>query len=83
MSLRARLLSDGDACRLLPEQTQGPYHRPVHPERMDTTEGRLGVPLQLALRLVDADGRTPVAARSSTSGRPTPAVATPGTRQRR
>lgn len=60
MSLRATLLADEVACRPLPEQTEGPYHRAVHPQRTDITEGRPGVPLQLALRLLDADGRTPL-----------------------
>ena len=61
MSLRSALLADEGACRLLPEQTEGPYHRSVHPERVDITEDRPGVALQLALRLLDADGRTPLA----------------------
>jgi protocatechuate 3,4-dioxygenase beta subunit len=61
VSLRSRVLSAAAGCRLLPEQAEGPYHRPVHPERSDITEGRPGVPLRLALRLLDADGRTPLA----------------------
>jgi protocatechuate 3,4-dioxygenase beta subunit len=38
-----------------PEQTTGPYHRPVHPERRDITGGRTGLPLRVGLRLVDLD----------------------------
>jgi protocatechuate 3,4-dioxygenase beta subunit len=61
VSLRSRVLSAAAGCRLLPQQAEGPYHRLVHPERTDIAEGRPGVPLRLALRLLDADGRTPLA----------------------
>lgn len=54
------LLTQPATCRLLPEQTAGPYHRGVHPARHDITEGRPGVPLRLGLRLTDGDGRTPL-----------------------
>jgi protocatechuate 3,4-dioxygenase beta subunit len=60
VSLRSRLLAEDSPCPLLPERTEGPYHRAVHPEREDITEGHPGVALQLALRLLDADG-TPLA----------------------
>lgn len=65
---RSRLLSSPVACRLLPEQTKGPYHRPVHPERSDITENRLGVALHLGVRLLHADGRTPL--RGGVTGHP-------------
>ncbi len=42
------------SCRLWPEQTEGPYHRDVHLERRDITEDREGLPLRVALRLLDA-----------------------------
>lgn len=48
------------SCRLWPEQTQGPYDRPVHPERRDITEDRIGLPLRVALRLVDVQTGTPL-----------------------
>lgn len=59
MSAPHRRLSTPATYRPLPEQTSGPYHRSVHPERQDVTEGLPGVPLQLALRLLD-DGTTPL-----------------------
>jgi protocatechuate 3,4-dioxygenase beta subunit len=61
VSLRSRVLSAPAECRLLPEQVEGPYRRPVHPERTHITEGRAGVPLRLALRLLDADSSAPLA----------------------
>jgi protocatechuate 3,4-dioxygenase beta subunit len=42
------------SCRLWPEQTEGPYRRDMPPERRDITEGRDGVPVRVALRLLDA-----------------------------
>jgi protocatechuate 3,4-dioxygenase beta subunit len=48
------------SCRLWPEQTEGPYDRPVHPERRDITEDRIGLPLRVGLRLVDAQSGTPL-----------------------
>ena len=42
------------SCRLWPEQTEGPYRRDMQPERRDITEGRDGLPLRVALRLLDA-----------------------------
>lgn len=35
------LASTGVTCRLLVEQTRGPYHRAVHPERREITEDRM------------------------------------------
>jgi protocatechuate 3,4-dioxygenase beta subunit len=48
------------SCRLWPEQTEGPYDRPVHPERRDITEGRVGLALRVGLRLVDARSGAPL-----------------------
>ena len=42
------------SCRLWPEQTEGPYHRDVAPERRDIAEDRRGAALRVGLRLVDA-----------------------------
>jgi len=49
------------SCRLWPEQTEGPYHRPRHPERRDITEDRVGLALRIGLRLVDAQTAAPLA----------------------
>ena len=38
------------------EQDEGPYHRDEPPDRRDVTEDRIGVPLQLGIRLADAGG---------------------------
>jgi len=44
------------ACRLWPEQMEGPYYRSDPPTRRDIVEDRAGVPLALGLRLSDATG---------------------------
>lgn len=48
------------SCRLWPEQTEGPYHRTVPPERRDVTEDREGAALRVGLRLVDATTGDPL-----------------------
>lgn len=48
------------SCRLWAEQTEGPYHRDLRLERRDITEGRDGLPLRLALRLLDAGTGSPL-----------------------
>jgi protocatechuate 3,4-dioxygenase beta subunit len=48
------------SCRLWAEQTEGPYDRPVHPERRDITEDRVGLELRVGLRLVDAQVGAPL-----------------------
>lgn len=48
------------SCRLWPEQTEGPYHRDMHLERRDITEDREGLPLRVALRLLDAATGSPL-----------------------
>lgn len=55
-----RLATARPACRVLPEQTEGPYHTRAHPERVDITEGREGMPLRVGLRLLDPDAVTPL-----------------------
>ncbi len=47
-------------CALLCALTQGPCWAPSAPLRQDVSEGEPGVPLRLALRIVQADGCTPV-----------------------
>lgn len=46
-------LLDGCAhtCQLVAEQEEGPYRRGEQPRRRDVTEGRVGSPLRLGLRL--------------------------------
>jgi protocatechuate 3,4-dioxygenase beta subunit len=55
-----RLESARPACRVLPEQTEGPYHRQAPPERVDITEDCEGMPLRVGLRLLDTDAVTPL-----------------------
>lgn len=52
--LVARLAEQPVSCRIWPEQTEGPYHRDASPERRNIVEDRVGLPLRLGLRLVDA-----------------------------
>lgn len=58
------LVAQSGSCRLWPEQTEGPYRRHVRLERRDITEDRVGLPLRVALRLLDAG-----------TGKPLPGVA--------
>jgi protocatechuate 3,4-dioxygenase beta subunit len=58
--LAALLTAAAVKCHVLPEQTQGPYHRDVHPERQDITEDRDGLPLRVGLRLLAGDCATPL-----------------------
>ena len=46
-------------CRPWAELEEGPYHRDGEPFRRDLVEDRTGIPLQLAVRLVDDDD-TPI-----------------------
>jgi len=48
------------SCTLTPEQTEGPYYIDVDSIRADVREDREGVPVRLAVRVLDADGCTPV-----------------------
>jgi protocatechuate 3,4-dioxygenase beta subunit len=51
----------GATCALTCTLTQGPCWAPTAPVRQDVSEGEAGVPVRLALRVVEADGCTPVA----------------------
>ncbi len=53
--------SGAAACSLTCTVTQGPCWAPTAPTRQDVSEGKPGIPMRLALRLVEADGCTPVA----------------------
>lgn len=44
---------EGGVCLLTPQATQGPYWFDPKLERADITEGRAGVPLELAIRVVE------------------------------
>jgi len=54
--------TDGAAadCVLTPELTEGPYYLDLDLVRRDITEGRPGVPLDLAVRVVDAGSCEPI-----------------------
>lgn len=52
--------TNSNMCVLFPEQTEGPYYLDLNLLRKDITEGSPGVPLQLALKVVDIPGCTPV-----------------------
>jgi protocatechuate 3,4-dioxygenase beta subunit len=47
-------------CVLTPELTEGPYYLPSEPFRRNITEGRPGLPLVLALTVVDAASCRPI-----------------------
>ena len=49
-----------ETCTLTCTLTQGPCWAPTAPLRQDISEGEVGLPLRLMLRLVEADGCTPV-----------------------
>lgn len=48
------------ACALTPEQTEGPFYLDVDSVRRDIREDRPGAALRVAVRVLDADGCTPV-----------------------
>ncbi len=50
---------DDSVCVLTQEQHEGPFHS-TSPMRSDVTEGKPGLPLELAMQVVSADGCTPV-----------------------
>lgn len=50
----------GSTCALTCQLTLGPCYAPTAPVRQDVSEGSPGVPLRLALRVVEADGCTTV-----------------------
>jgi protocatechuate 3,4-dioxygenase beta subunit len=47
-------------CVLMPELTEGPYYLDLDLVRRDITEGRAGVPFDLAVTVVDADSCEPI-----------------------
>src|SRR6185312_7513182 len=71
------------SCRLWPEQTEGPYDRPGHPERRDITEDRIGLPLHVGLRLVNAQTGTPPTRVATRALRPLPRAPARSSRPRR
>src|SRR5438874_427373 len=57
----ASMLSNCTVCRSWAEQDEGPYHRDAQPVRRGVVEDRVGVPLQLGIRLMHDDKRPPAA----------------------
>ncbi|MEU0338113.1 intradiol ring-cleavage dioxygenase [Streptomyces bobili] len=51
----------GDVCTLTKELTEGPYHLDGQFVRADITDGKAGIPLELALTVVDAGTCEPLA----------------------
>ena len=49
-------------CVLMPELTEGPYYLDLDLVRRDITEGRPGVPFDLAVKVVDAESCEPIEA---------------------
>jgi protocatechuate 3,4-dioxygenase beta subunit len=47
-------------CVLTPELTEGPYYLDLDLVRSDITEGRPGMPFDLVVKVVDADGCKPI-----------------------
>lgn len=54
------LFDEAASCTLTPEETEGPYYFDANAIRSDIREDRLGVPLRLALRVMDDDSCAPV-----------------------
>jgi protocatechuate 3,4-dioxygenase beta subunit len=50
----------GTACVLTPEVTEGPFYLDLDKVRSDITEGKDGMPLDLKITVVDANGCAPV-----------------------
>jgi len=51
---------DAATCTVTPEQTEGPYYLDVDKIRADIREDREGAELEVAVRVMDADGCTPI-----------------------
>ena len=49
------------SCRLWPDQVEGPYFRDVRLDRRNIVEDRIGLPLRVGLRLLDAGTGQPIA----------------------
>ncbi|WP_137152884.1 intradiol ring-cleavage dioxygenase [Devosia sp. FKR38] len=50
----AALLQGADVCAIIPEVTEGPYYFDPALERIDITEGKVGIPMRVRLQVVDA-----------------------------
>ena len=59
-AITAQMFEGAAACRVTPEQSEGPYYIDVDKIRADIREDRQGAPLRVAARVVDVDGCTPV-----------------------
>ena len=57
----AALAPKGPACKLTPEQEQGPYYLPDAPLRLSLAEDREGVPLSLRMQVMDVHTCQPLA----------------------
>ena len=53
--------ASGDVCLITPQATQGPYWFDPKLERADITEGRAGVPLRIAIKVLEGGPCTPIA----------------------
>lgn len=59
-ALSASSFKDAASCALTPQQTEGPYYIDVDQIRSDIREDRQGAPLRVGVRIMDADGCTPI-----------------------
>ncbi len=59
-SATSELFEGAASCTLTPEETEGPYYFDAESIRSDIREDRPGVPLRLALRVMDNDTCAPV-----------------------
>jgi protocatechuate 3,4-dioxygenase beta subunit len=59
-SATSDLFDNAASCTLTPEETEGPYYFDADAIRSDIREDRPGVPLRVALRVMDNDTCTPV-----------------------
>jgi len=59
-SAASELFEGAASCTLTPEETEGPYYFDAESIRSDIREDRPGVPLRLALRVMDNDTCAPV-----------------------
>lgn len=53
--------SDAGTCALYPQQTEGPFYLDLDLLRSDITEGKPGMPLELELTIISANGCAPIA----------------------
>jgi protocatechuate 3,4-dioxygenase beta subunit len=52
---------EAGACALYPQQMEGPFYLDLDLLRTDITEGKAGAPLELDLKVISANGCTPIA----------------------